>query len=499
MKLNPLRENIAGKRLVVVDDSIVRGTTTRAMVQMLREAGAAEVHLRISSPPYRWPCFYGMDTGTRGELLAANLTVDEIRDYLGVDTLAYLSLDRLVARHRRGRRRVLRRLPHRRRTRSRSRSSLSKGVLESGGEVQRDRRRVARPAARRRPSPARRRPARERASKPSDGRDATRPPASTSTRARQAVEPHQGPAVRSTFRPEVIGDIGGFGGLFAFDTSRYRTAGPRLVHRRRRHQGAGRRRPRGRFDTIGIDLVAMCVDDLVCQGAEPLFFLDYIAVGAPRPRPRSSSSSRGGRGLPAGAAARWSAARWPSTPGPWSPASSTSSASRSASSSATASSPATRPGPATCYRPAVARPALQRLLAGPPGPVRGRPALDAPATRAPTTWRRAARRRSSTRRPSSPARRGRRARHRPHHRRRHPRQPGPGAARPVVVRLDRSTWEAPPIFGEIQRLGGVSDEEMAKVFNLGIGMVVVVRPEDGDRTVDAAPGVGPRTPGRSAR
>lgn len=96
MKLNPLRESIAGKRLVVVDDSIVRGTTTRAMVEMLRSAGAAEVHMRISSPPYRWPCFYGMDTGSRGELLAANLEVDEIRRYLKVDTLAYLSLDRLI-------------------------------------------------------------------------------------------------------------------------------------------------------------------------------------------------------------------------------------------------------------------------------------------------------------------------------------------------------------------------------------------------------------------
>ena len=96
MKLNPLRENIAGKRLVVVDDSIVRGTTTKAMVAMLREAGAAEVHMRISSPPYRWPCFYGMDTGSRGELLAANLEVDEIREYTGVDTLSYLHLDRLL-------------------------------------------------------------------------------------------------------------------------------------------------------------------------------------------------------------------------------------------------------------------------------------------------------------------------------------------------------------------------------------------------------------------
>lgn len=95
MKLNPLRDSLRGQRLVVVDDSIVRGTTTRAMVAMLREAGAREVHMRISSPPYRWPCFFGMDTGARSELLAANLTVEEIRSYLGVDSLAYLSLERL--------------------------------------------------------------------------------------------------------------------------------------------------------------------------------------------------------------------------------------------------------------------------------------------------------------------------------------------------------------------------------------------------------------------
>ena len=94
-KLNPLRGAIAGQRLVVVDDSIVRGTTTRAMVRMLREAGAAEVHLRISSPPYRWPCYYGLDTGSRSELIAANLEVDEIREYLSADSLAYLSLDAL--------------------------------------------------------------------------------------------------------------------------------------------------------------------------------------------------------------------------------------------------------------------------------------------------------------------------------------------------------------------------------------------------------------------
>jgi amidophosphoribosyltransferase len=96
MKLNPLRENITGKRLVVVDDSIVRGTTQRQLVRMLREAGAREVHLRITSPPVTWSCFYGIDTGDRSELIARNLEVDDVREYLYADSLAYLSLDRLV-------------------------------------------------------------------------------------------------------------------------------------------------------------------------------------------------------------------------------------------------------------------------------------------------------------------------------------------------------------------------------------------------------------------
>lgn len=97
MKLNPLKENIAGKRLVVVDDSIVRGTTTRGMIQMLRSAGAAEIHMRISSPPYKWPCFYGMDTGSRDKLLAARMDVEGIREFIGVDTLSFLTLDGLIS------------------------------------------------------------------------------------------------------------------------------------------------------------------------------------------------------------------------------------------------------------------------------------------------------------------------------------------------------------------------------------------------------------------
>jgi amidophosphoribosyltransferase len=94
-KLNPLRETVEGRRLVVVDDSIVRGTTTRQMVRMLKDAGAVEVHLRISSPPFRWPCFYGIDTPERDELLAARMDLEEITHHLGVESIAYLSLDGL--------------------------------------------------------------------------------------------------------------------------------------------------------------------------------------------------------------------------------------------------------------------------------------------------------------------------------------------------------------------------------------------------------------------
>ncbi|WP_153398189.1 amidophosphoribosyltransferase [Ornithinicoccus halotolerans] len=97
LKLNPLREVIRGKRLVVVDDSIVRGNTQRALVRMLREAGAAEVHVRISSPPVRWPCFYGIDFATRAELIATGLEQSDICTSLGADSLGYISHDGMVA------------------------------------------------------------------------------------------------------------------------------------------------------------------------------------------------------------------------------------------------------------------------------------------------------------------------------------------------------------------------------------------------------------------
>ena len=97
LKLNPLRDVIRGKRLVVVDDSIVRGNTQRALVRMLREAGAVEVHVRIASPPVRWPCFYGIDFASRAELVANGMEIDDIRRSIGADSLGYVSLDGLVA------------------------------------------------------------------------------------------------------------------------------------------------------------------------------------------------------------------------------------------------------------------------------------------------------------------------------------------------------------------------------------------------------------------
>lgn len=95
MKLSPVRSIVRGKRVAVIDDSIVRGTTSRIIVQMLRDAGATAVHMRIASPPYAWPCFYGIDTGTKEQLLASGRSVEEIREYIGADTLEYLPVEAL--------------------------------------------------------------------------------------------------------------------------------------------------------------------------------------------------------------------------------------------------------------------------------------------------------------------------------------------------------------------------------------------------------------------
>ena len=96
VKLNPVRHLVAGKRLVLIDDSIVRGTTSKKIVRMLKDSGAAEVHMRISSPPTSWPCYYGIDTPERKDLIASTHTLDEIRDFIEADSLGYLSEDGML-------------------------------------------------------------------------------------------------------------------------------------------------------------------------------------------------------------------------------------------------------------------------------------------------------------------------------------------------------------------------------------------------------------------
>jgi len=96
VKLNPLKAALKGRRVVMVDDSIVRGTTKRGIVRMIREAGAKEIHVRISAPPYRWPCYYGVDTSNRSELIGARCSVEEIRQAIGADTLGYQSVEGLL-------------------------------------------------------------------------------------------------------------------------------------------------------------------------------------------------------------------------------------------------------------------------------------------------------------------------------------------------------------------------------------------------------------------
>jgi amidophosphoribosyltransferase len=96
MKYNPLPQMLAGKRVVLVDDSIVRGTTTPKVIHMMRKAGAKEVHMRICAPAIRFPCFFGVDMATRWELLASQKTVEQIRDFIGADSLGYLSIEGLI-------------------------------------------------------------------------------------------------------------------------------------------------------------------------------------------------------------------------------------------------------------------------------------------------------------------------------------------------------------------------------------------------------------------
>jgi phosphoribosylformylglycinamidine cyclo-ligase len=303
------------------------------------------------------------------------------------------------------------------------------------------------------------------------------------------------PLVRSTYRPEVIGDIGSFGGLFGFDTTGYRN--PVLVSST---DGVGTKAQVaamvGRFDTIGVDLVAMCVDDLVCQGAEPLFFLDYISVGHLDPDHIAS--------LVAGVAEGC----------------------RQAGCALIGGEMAEHPGVMGAddfdlVGFAVGVVERDRIVTGAtvaPGDVLV--GLPSPNLRA--NGYSLARRvlfDVAGRGPDEPAFEGA------------PRSLGDELLDPSVIYapavlalreqaevkavahitgggipgnlvrvlpdhadavVDRSTWEAPPIFAEIQRLGGVADAEMASVFNLGLGMIVVVPADEAGSVVKVLEGLGHR-------
>jgi phosphoribosylformylglycinamidine cyclo-ligase len=293
--------------------------------------------------------------------------------------------------------------------------------------------------------------------------------------------------VRSTFRPEVIGDIGGFGGLFAFDTSRYRD--PVLVSST---DGVGTKalvaRAANRFDSIGLDLVAMCVDDLVCQGAEPLFFLDYIAVGRLDPDHIEQLVDGVAEGCRQAGAALIGG-EMAEHPG------------------------SMEPGEFDLVGFAVGVVDRDRIITG--ADIRaGDVVVGLPSTNLRSNGYSLARRvlfERAGRSLDDPAYDG--AHHSLADELLKPSVifapavnallsqvdvggiahitggglPGniervlpPGAA----VELDRRSWEAPRIFDELQRLGGIDDTEMAAVFNLGLGMVVIVAEEEAFRTLD---------------
>ncbi|MGE5593535.1 MAG: amidophosphoribosyltransferase [Betaproteobacteria bacterium] len=261
LKLNAVRRLVEGKRVVLVDDSIVRGTTSARLVRLLREAGARSVGLLVASPPVVYPCFYGIDTSRRGDRLAASGGEEFVLALTGADTLHYLSREGLLEAMRRA-------------AGATRREELGLCLACFDGDYPVSVERDAAGAAAATNGAARRIAA------------VTPGPVPRATYAGAGVDIDRGAravelireAVASTFDEGVVSGIGGFGGVYKLGASGSSGEDPLLVAGA---DGVGTKLrvaiEAGKLDTIGVDAVAMCVNDVLTCGARPLFFLDYLA------------------------------------------------------------------------------------------------------------------------------------------------------------------------------------------------------------------------------
>lgn len=252
LKLNAVASLVRGKRVILVDDSIVRGTTSRKLVDLMKRAGATEVHVVVSSPPVRFGCHYGIDTTGRGELVATVKTTEQIREMIGAETLHYLSLEGMVLAVERARRS----------SGSGSRgfcTACFDGKYPTAVDTEENRTMRATQSAK-------------------NGGHATYRGAGVDidagNRSVELIKPH----VKRTTTKGVMGGLGGFGALYNLGSLGMKE--PVLVSGT---DGVGTKLRiaigMDKHDTIGVDCVAMCVNDCLVSGAKPIFFLDYIALG----------------------------------------------------------------------------------------------------------------------------------------------------------------------------------------------------------------------------
>lgn len=243
VKINPVASVVGGRRVVLIDDSVVRGTTSARTVDLLRAAGASEVHLRVASPLYQHPCFYGIDTSSSSELLATGRSVAEIEAYIGADSVRFLGAEGLLDAVGVGGGRLC--------------SACFDGAYPVGVPV------WTGPGTKARV------------------RGLTYEEAGVDIEAGYRAVDAIKKVASSTLTPEVLAGVGGFGSVVALPPG---IADPVLVAGT---DGVGTKLKvafmTGRHNTVGIDVVAMCVNDVIAQGARPLFFLDYLAVGKMNP------------------------------------------------------------------------------------------------------------------------------------------------------------------------------------------------------------------------